>query len=273
MNNKFLIAIDLDGTLLNKKKKISFANKRYIRKLQKEGHIVVLASGRPSRALLHYQRILGLKSPVICYNGAYCFHPFDDNFPKTAYNFPLDVVMQIYNDIGPEIYTNVMCETDDEIWLLKEDNRLNSFFWQENMDIIYGDLNKTLNKNPWTMIIQIKDHSTDDKIREIVSKHEGFSLRFWWSAPYAEIFHVKTSKAACINQIGEYYDIPKSRCICIGDADNDIEMMTGCGFSIAMINGNESVRKIANMVSKKDNNHSGVKQAIKSALKLLKTPY
>lgn len=272
MNKRYLIAIDLDGTLLTKRRKISCANKRYLRKLEKEGHIIVLASGRPSRALLCFQKQIGLHAPIICYNGAYCFHPFDDNFKKTAYNFPLDIVKQIYKDIGPEIYSNIMCETDDEIWLLTEDKGLNSFFWHDNMDIHYGDLDKTLNHDPWTMIIQLKNRDNDEKIVQAVTKHEGFSLRFWWNSPYAEIFHLKTSKASCIKQIAQYYGIPKENTIAIGDANNDIEMIRESGFGIAMINGNEEVKQIANLVSKKDNNHSGVKQALKVALKILRTP-
>lgn len=272
MNKPYLIAIDLDGTLLTNRRKISLANKRYLRKLEKEGNIVVLASGRPSRALLYFQKEIGLHSPLICYNGAYCFHPYDSNFKKTAYNFPLDIVKQIYKEIGPDIYSNIMCETDDEIWLLKEDEGLNSFFWHENMDIHYGDLDKTLNQDPWTMIIQLKNRDNDEKIIKAVTRHEGFSLRFWWNSPYAEIFHLNTSKASCIERIREYYDIPKENVIAIGDADNDIEMIQSAGFGIAMINGTEKVKALANLISKKDNNHSGVSKALKAAFKILKTP-
>lgn len=267
--NRYLIAIDLDGTLLSDKKKISFANKRYLRKLQKEGHIVMLASGRPSRALLFFQKQIGLKGPIICYNGAYCFHPYDENFIPTAFNFPVKLVKEIYKDIGPDIYNNVMCETDTEIWLIKEDDDLNSFFWQENMDITYGDLDETLNKDPWTMIIQLKDRDHDDVVINAVKKHEGYSLRFWWSRPYAEIYHSEVSKASCIKKVADYYNIPISNCIAIGDADNDIEMVKSVGFSIAMINGNKNIKKLANIISKRDNNHSGVKQALKVAIKYL----
>ena len=47
------------------------------------------------------------------------FHERDD-FKPTIYNFPLDVVKGVYNDLKG-IFTNFMCETDDDIWLVKED--------------------------------------------------------------------------------------------------------------------------------------------------------
>ena len=265
---KFLIAIDLDGTLLNKKSKVSLSNKLFLRKLERQGHIIVLASGRPSRAVKYFRDYIGLHTPIICYNGAYCFHPERDDFKPTIYNFPLDVVKTVYNDLKG-IFTNFMCETDDDIWLVKEDLKLNKFFWHEDMDIIYGDMNETLHENPWTMIIQIKDNTYNDAIKEAIHKHENYSVRFWTSSPYAEVYHKDTSKAQCIFSVAEYYNIPKENCIAIGDANNDIEMITECGFGIAMINGNDNVKKIADLVSKKDNNHSGVKYAIKEAFKIL----
>ena len=49
-----IIAFDMDGTLLTHKKKISFLTLHYLRKLTKQGHLIVLASGRPSRSLKKY---------------------------------------------------------------------------------------------------------------------------------------------------------------------------------------------------------------------------
>ena len=47
-NQKYLIAFDMDGTLLDDKdKKILPLTKQYLKKLNKDGHIIVLASRRP----------------------------------------------------------------------------------------------------------------------------------------------------------------------------------------------------------------------------------
>ena len=265
--NKYLIAIDLDGTLLNKHSKITWFNKYYLKKLDRKGHIIVLASGRPARAVKFFYNQIGLTGPIICYNGAYTFHPIDKKFPTTAYNFKKQLVLDIYKEVGKEIATNCMCETDEQIWLEKHDEKLNRFFWQENMDIIYGDINETLDKDPWTFILQLKDRDHNDIIRNAVLKHKGYLVRFWTTYPYAEIYDENTSKAASIHQIAEYYGIPKERTIGIGDADNDIEMMQECGTSIAMKNGNKHVKALATMISRKDHNHHGVAFAIKDFFK------
>ena len=54
MNNKYLIALDLDGTLLKDDKTISKATKDYLRKLEKDGNLIVITSGRALRSVLEY---------------------------------------------------------------------------------------------------------------------------------------------------------------------------------------------------------------------------
>lgn len=264
-----LIAVDMDGTLLNSKSKVSFWSKRYLRKLDKQGHIVVLASGRPARALKYFYNQIGLTGPIICYNGAHVFHPNDENFPTTSFNFPVQFVKDVYYEVGTDICTNCMCETDSQIWLINKDEQLNRFFWHVDMDIIYGDLKETLDKDPWTFILQLKDRDHNHIIKKAVEKHPGYSVRFWTTYAYAEVYNSQTSKAACIEQIAKYYGIPKEHTIGIGDASNDIEMLEHCGVGIAMKNGNKYVKAIAKYISKKDNDHNGAIHAIKDVLKKL----
>lgn len=51
MERKMLV-LDIDGTLTNSKKEITSKTKEAIIKLQKNGHIVVIASGRPTAGII-----------------------------------------------------------------------------------------------------------------------------------------------------------------------------------------------------------------------------
>lgn len=55
-----LIAIDLDGTLLNEEKKISSENKQALAQAKAQGVKIVLCTGRPLAAMAHYLQELGL---------------------------------------------------------------------------------------------------------------------------------------------------------------------------------------------------------------------
>ena len=48
----YLLAFDMDGTLLDDKKKICPKTLRYLKKLIKQGHKVVISSGRPIRSIM-----------------------------------------------------------------------------------------------------------------------------------------------------------------------------------------------------------------------------
>ncbi|WP_153903873.1 HAD-IIB family hydrolase, partial [Streptococcus agalactiae] len=67
---KKIIAVDLDGTLLHNNNTISDYTADTLRKVQAQGHKVIITTGRPYRmALAHYLR-LDLKTPMINFNGA-----------------------------------------------------------------------------------------------------------------------------------------------------------------------------------------------------------
>ena len=65
-----LIAVDLDGTLLNSYGTISEENRKAIKKVQKEGVKVVLASGRTTNSVKSLAEELGGNEYIICGNGS-----------------------------------------------------------------------------------------------------------------------------------------------------------------------------------------------------------
>lgn len=70
-----LIALDLDGTLLNNKKMISPASVSALQSAQQAGVKIILATGRSHSEALPYYQQLQLTEPMICCNGSYLYHP------------------------------------------------------------------------------------------------------------------------------------------------------------------------------------------------------
>ena len=69
MNYK-MIAVDMDGTLLDSRKQISDETVRAVRQLTEAGVLVVISTGRPVQGVEKYKKLLNLTGPVITYNGA-----------------------------------------------------------------------------------------------------------------------------------------------------------------------------------------------------------
>lgn len=70
-----LIALDLDGTLLNSKKMISPASISALQSAQQTGVKIILTTGRSHSEALPYYQQLQLTEPMICCNGSYLYHP------------------------------------------------------------------------------------------------------------------------------------------------------------------------------------------------------
>ena len=69
MNYK-MIAVDMDGTLLDSRKQISDETVRAVRQLAESGVLFVISTGRPVQGVEKYKKLLRLTGPVITYNGA-----------------------------------------------------------------------------------------------------------------------------------------------------------------------------------------------------------
>ena len=67
---KKMIAVDLDGTLLNSESKLSDFTIETIKKISKKGHQVVIATGRPYRMAKDFYDQLELETPMINFNGS-----------------------------------------------------------------------------------------------------------------------------------------------------------------------------------------------------------
>ena len=81
-----MIAMDLDGTLLDEEKNISQKDREAVREAIDRGYLVTLATGRMYRSALSYAQELGIKLPLVTYNGALVKDP---STGKTLAHWPL----------------------------------------------------------------------------------------------------------------------------------------------------------------------------------------
>lgn len=65
-----MIAVDMDGTLLDNQKQISKETVRAVRKLMQTEILFVISTGRLLQGVEKYKDLLDLRGPVIAYNGA-----------------------------------------------------------------------------------------------------------------------------------------------------------------------------------------------------------
>ena len=258
--NKYLIALDMDGTLLNSDHQICLKTKDYLRNLSAQGHKIIISSGRPLRGLISVYRELNLSTPAICYNGAYIYQGKESSFPEYRFAFPKDRILHLIEDIGYECLDNVILETNNDIYLLHNDDALDIFFSKDHMRVHIGPIENNLDEDPMTMLIKVRDPIYNAQVQSAVDRYPELRLRFWsgkWTE-ISEIYFPTVDKAKALEKIAVFYHIPRDRIIAFGDACNDIGLLKFAGIGVAMKNAEDEVKTIADRIASHTNDEDGI---------------
>ncbi|MFB3169059.1 Cof-type HAD-IIB family hydrolase [Neobacillus sp. 179-C4.2 HS] len=251
MAEKHLIALDLDGTLLKDDKTISEKTKKVLSKAREEGHVVMIATGRPYRSSEPYYHELGLDTPIVNFNGAFMHHPLDASWGH--FHAPLDV--KVAKDIVEACrsfhFYNIIAEVIDDVYFHYHDEKLLDIFSMGNPNVTTGDLRNYLNDSPTSLLIHTEEEELKNIRKHLSDVHAEVIDHRSWAAPWHVIEIIKTgiSKAVGLKKASEYFNIPAERIIAFGDEDNDLEMLEYAGRGIAMGNAIDKVKTIANEVT------------------------
>ena len=282
-----LIAVDLDGTLLNSYGTISEENRKAIKKVQKEGVKVVLASGRTTNSVKSLAEELGGNEYIICGNGSLIYDLKKDEIIYDKFidkNKALQIIQICEQN---SIYYNVY--TEDMVIAKTLDNNV-LFYHQENsnkpdskktkinlVDNIYEYVKNLEGKNILKFTISDKSsiifNSIIKKLRNIrnidvldvahmsrkmiKSGTEEVSLEYY----YTEITSENVDKWNAIEWLAEKLEIEKEEIMAIGDNINDKLMIENAGLGIAMGNSDPKIKEIADKVVA-TNNECGVAEAM-----------
>ncbi|MGC4375361.1 Cof-type HAD-IIB family hydrolase [Fictibacillus sp. Mic-4] len=269
MEGPYLIAVDLDGTLLTDNKNISPRTKNALLNAMEKGHHVCISTGRPWRSSYMYYNELGLNSPIVNFNGAYVHHPHNKDFGY--YHSPLDLTIakNIIKTCEELVVKNIMVEVLDHVYLQKPDEVITSTFIMGENPARSGNLIKLLKEDPTSILIHPKEGQVDELRRHLVKEHAEVIEQRVWGAPWEiiEIVRAGMNKAVGLRQIANFLNIPQERIIAFGDEDNDFEMIEYAGHGVAMGNAIDELKQLANFVTK-TNEEDGIAYYLEEVLSL-----
>jgi len=260
-NYKMLI-LDLDDTLLRDDYSISARNKELLSKAQKQGVKVVLASGRPTPAMLQFAEELQLAhydSYMISFNGAVVTSMktnevlFEKSLTRdeihSLHDFSLENNVHIitYSDKG------VISETESE----------------------YIDVELKLTGIPHHKVPSFKSEITSPAVKCILLEEPGYlkqvetklkaertDLSVARSKPFfLEVMPHGIDKAASIDFLAKKLGIKQSEVIAVGNAGNDLTMVQYAGLGVWVDNVSDELRHHADFIVA-SNENDGVAEVV-----------
>lgn len=273
-----LIAIDLDGTLLNDDKKIPLKNINMIEKLIDKGYEVVIATGRRYWSAKDLIKVINKDMTILANNGNIVRNSENDEVLNAKYMDLEDFrnIMEegkqrnLYPIIHVDAYEqgyDILIELENEnknyFSFSKDEKRLKQINnYLEIIDynilaVVYAGFKSELN----SFHIDI-----NKKYPNIYNTHVMENITV--AEALLEIMNPFGTKWHSLSEYASSKGIKSEEIITIGDDNNDIGMIQNAGLGIAMKNASLSVKAVANIITKKDNNESGVAFELKRVLNI-----
>lgn len=263
-----LVAIDLDGTLLNSHKELSEENKQAIRQAKEKGIKVVLCTGRPLKAIIHLLDTLGLREAgdyAVMFNGGLIQHT---NTGEMVHQITMSKkeILEIYEmtrrlqipcnflDLN-YIYEPPYPEGRPSLYPLQHKKTI------ETKPIDVENMPDDFSANK--IVIHTETEILDEAIPQIpASFYDRFSVMK--SHPFMlEFMRKDVDKGKGLQQLVKILGIQRDEVMAIGDEENDLEMIQFAGTGVAMANAIDRIKDEAQFITKSANEH-GVAYAIEN---------
>ena len=251
--DKHLIIIDLDGTLMLNFAEYEKNAVNLLKELTLEGHLILIATGRPFRSSYFVYKEIGLSTPIINYNGALVYNPNDSNFPPTDLRINRFDLFNILDFIGDNLI-NVFSEIHDDIFVLDYNKDIHPYLHVDNGVLHEGRLQEILKDNPNGSIIFVKEGFVETLQKYIEDNYsDTLRSRYWGENDLfhiVEVYNKNVNKGEGLKKAIEYYNINPKNVIAIGDGHNDIEMFNCSKICVAMANAHPELLPHANVITK-----------------------
>ncbi len=242
-----LIATDIDGTILPYNADFSLNLKNCIKKLDDNGIKVILVTGRMHSSTLPIAQKLGLKNPIISYQGG-LIKDYDGNTLYKA-NLDLNCAKEIINWARSEnVHLNLYM--GDKLYVENDNETIKSYIKGKFVDYTVCNFDNLKIENVNKLLaIDINDANRVTSWVKIL-KEKYPQLYIVKSTPYfCEIGSINAKKSVGVEFLCKQMGIKKEEVLTIGDQNNDIDLVKAGGIGVAMGNGTPELKECADFIT------------------------
>ena len=273
MRNIKLIALDLDGTLLNMEKKVPQGNYQALKECEKAGIQIVLATGRGVGGIPPMIRELPGANYAITTNGAVVADLKNNKAIKTCglsnemIQRILNIAKKYHSATDPFIDGRAITEPAsidhmDEFGLGPEMQKL----IRDTREVVPNVMEyvKTTGAEAEKVNIFMADLEEREVLRKELMAIPELSIS---SSMYnnLEVNAKGADKGSALLWLADYLGIDREETMSFGDGENDIPMIQAAGIGVAMENALDTVKAAADMITLK-NDEDGVAAAIRKII-------
>jgi Cof subfamily protein (haloacid dehalogenase superfamily) len=246
--SRWLVALDLDGTLVGHDLKISPRVRQTVAAARSLGHIVTLATGRRYLSAHFFARQLGIgDEPLICGQGAQVRSPssiiFETPLPLPSAHTAIRWANQ------RQIAIHAYLDDGDYISARSPDTPFYESMHDESDIQVVGDLIAFLTRPPMKLLLIVPADEAPQLQAELAAILGQQATVVRSHARYIEVVHPEVNKGTALLALANYLDIPPSCTLGIGDNHNDIPLIQAAAVGIAMGNASAEVKAGSNWVA------------------------
>ena len=250
-NSPLLLALDVDGTLARPDGTISPRTVEVVKRLQRDGMILCIASGRPPLGIRPVAELLGMDEfggYIIGYNGGVLMDYTTGQVLYTA-SLPdeaLPVVVECGRRSGHTMLTYVgdeICTENASDPYVQVSHQRNGMPVREVLDFM------TLPRSLPKCIITGDPCEMPALQREVSARLYGIADAYLSEAYFLEIVRRGIDKADALVRLLDYLDLTYHHLIAAGDGHNDMSMIRLASIGISMGNAHPDVRQVADIVA------------------------
>jgi Cof subfamily protein (haloacid dehalogenase superfamily) len=265
-----IVAVDMDGTLLNDDKNITDDNIAMISRVINKGVKFVISSGRIPAGLKFYENTISKNQPMICCNGAIIL----DHDKNIIYSKSIDKKQLL------EV-VDVLKEKKDTYFHFYDENSIYSEQFKFSMESIHNfnknidekfrievklvpDAKKTIENADFDInkiVVIDNDIEYLNELRKRLEDIQGIETTKS-DINNIEILSTGVSKGSALKILANNYGMSIQECIAIGNDENDISMIDCAGLGVAVNNARDFIKDYANYVTEKDNNNNAISEVI-----------
>lgn len=247
-----LIALDIDGTIVNHELQFTPRVKATIARAQAQGLIVTLATGRGPSPTDYFAEQLGLTAPLVCLQGG-VIYDYRERRTLHETRLPPEVIPWIAAEAQARGW-HLHFETTDLVYMpygLETPSELAALFRVANLARVKDF--RQMPTVPHKFIISVHDPADRDPIvRELTRlvQAAGLPLDVFASHPIiVEGLPAGIHKATGLAWVADHLGLTAQEVLAIGDNDNDITMLKWAGVGVAIGSGSAGALAAADWVA------------------------